>query len=262
MPKERTAKQKANDERLRQLAKDRREAKLNQAKKEIKEEKREAPVDLQEDNVDDLKRQIQELKDNQSLITKLLANQDKGGATLTNKGVVGIQDKYAVDAKYYPDPRDRLKAEPSLKRHAFNENYELEFEVKSIGYETKDGRNMREPKFELNLVRVVYDEDTGEPTDKRYYVRKSVTLEDPQTAIVMANDAGIPVEPENKEFLDEMRYLRFRDWLLGIFAPPKPTTHKGIKEEVIGGQLVQTFYASSEKSQTVPFDKIDKKFST
>jgi hypothetical protein len=182
------------------------------------------------------------------------------GAQVRGSRLVGTTDKYIVDPSHYPNPTERLENEPGLRRFAFKENYELEFEVTTTSYETKDGLNMREPKFRLSLIRKLYDEVTGELTNRRYTVCQLIFHEDPQAALVVARDNGVEIPAElEADFLDEMRYLRMRDWLVEAFYPTKPAQDKKNKQEmVIGGKLVEVFEINSENSERIPFDQITK----
>lgn len=56
-----------------------------------------------------------------------------------------------------------------------------------------------------------------------------------------------------------MRYLRVRDWLFDIFWPKPAQAADRIKEEVIGGTLVQVFTKSSVDPSNIDFDKIKAK---
>lgn len=113
--------------------------------------------------------------------------------------------------------------------------------------------------FQVQLDRIVLDEQ-GEPTNKRYIARKLTFHEDPASALVIARDNDLKVDRSDETlFLNEMRYYRVRDWLFGIFWP-KPSDEIGrVKEEVIGGSVVQVFTKSSEESSGIDFKKIDKK---
>lgn len=207
------------------------------------------------DDVEALKKQIAELKD--AFIS--LASGAQGGAQVTARGLVGTVEKYTVDPKHYPDPRERLAKEPRLKRFAFSENWDLGWKVETIGYETKDGISIKEPKFTLELIGKVFDEDTGEPTEKRYVYRKLAMHEDPQAAITVARENGLEVDENNEKlFLDEMRYLRLRDWLInGLpFYAPLSTDKKNKSESVIGNRLVKVFEASSDNPINIPFDQL------
>lgn len=175
------------------------------------------------------------------------------------KGMVGTIEKYVSSPTAYPDPRERLAHEQRLAGIAFPLNYDLKFEISPTRYQTIDGIWMREPKFNLDLIGIVFDEE-GTPTNKRYIMRRLVFFEDPDAAMIVARDNGIPVDESNqKAFLDEMRYLRMRDWLFEVFWPPKPQTALNKREEVIGNQLVEVFEVSSETPQTIPFEQLNKK---
>lgn len=228
-----------------------RKAASERAKAAIKAAQQTPPVMEANAEVEELRKQIEELKilTNAALIKP---GNPQGGAQL---GMVGTITKFTVDPKSYPDPRERLSDEPRLKRYAFRDNFDLEWDVSSISYQTKDGLNIREPKFSLNLIGRVFDEDTGEPTSQRFTVCKSIFFEDPQAAIAIANENGLPVDEDNEKwFLDEMRYLRMRDWLMEAFYPPKPVQPKQNKREVvIGNKLVETWEINSEDSETMPF---------
>lgn len=218
-----------------------------------------APPQMSPEDINSLLRRVQELERQ--------AAQHKGEAAWNQPRpdprtgrLIGTIEKYIIDPKHYPDPRERLAREPRLQRFAFSDNYELEFEVTSTQYETKDGVNMREPKFTLALIRIMYD-DAGERTNDRFTVCRAIFHEDPQSAIVVARENGLPVDETNeKGFLDEMRYLRMRDWLLEAFYPPKPIQAKQNKREmVIGNKLVEVFEINSEQSETMPFSQLKNK---
>lgn len=177
---------------------------------------------------------------------------------LNQKGsLVGTFEKYTVDPSNYPDPRERLKKEPRLAPLAFDINYELTYDVETTSYETQEGIRTKEPRFNIQLLKVVFD-DSGNKTDGRYIVRKLMFHEDPQAAIVVARDNGVDVDlMGQKEFLDEMRYLRTRDWLLDVFYPGTSTSgRKNATERVLDNTLVEFFEVSSEEGMKIPFDKL------
>lgn len=206
----------------------------------------------------DLKKIVEEMKQAQ-----YTPKPDQATPQMNQSGkLVGVFEKYVVDPAYYPDPRERLRKEAKLQPFAFDFNYELGWDVSTSNYETKDGINTKEPKFTLELNRIMMDEDTGEATNKRYTVCRAIFHEDPQAAIVVARDNGIDVDETNeRDFLNEMRYLQMRDWLLEAFYPPKSTQEKVNKvETVIGNTLVEVFEINSESSESIPFDKLNKKF--
>lgn len=215
-----------------------------------------APVDH-----GDLQRQVNELK--AMLLDGMLANRSAApsGPQATSQGLVGMFEKYNLDPNYYPNPCERLANEPRLARFAFPLNFELEWNVGVSQYKTIDGINTKEPKFEIQLNRIMLDEETGEPTLGRIVICKGIFHEDPDAAVIVAREQGFDVNSfGEKEFLDEMRYLRIRDWLFEAFFTPLPATHKTNKREmVINGKLVQYFEINDENGASIPFDKLGNK---
>ncbi len=207
-------------------------------------------------DVEDLRKQIEELK--QTLSS--LSTPQTQNAQVTSRGIVGVQEKYVMDPAHYPDPAVRLAQEIKLRPFAFDENFEITYECVPIRpYETRDGRLVTEPQFTLRLIRKVRDEDTNELTNQRYVLRKGVFFEDPQTAVIVARDNGIDfTNVDEKKFLDEMRYLRFRDWLFDGFFPPKADQADTNKHEVvIANRLVEVYETSSETPQNMK-EKLEK----
>lgn len=204
---------------------------------------------------EDLRSLVEEL---QNRLNNLSQQQ---GPQLTSRGIVGTIDRYLMDPANYPDPRPRLQEEPRLKRFAFGDNYELTWEVVPTRYQTIDGVWQQEPKFTLELIGVAYDPDTGERTNRRYTITRGIFFEDPEAAIVVARDNGLEVDETNqKQFLDEMRYLRFRNWLMEAFFPPISSAPKKDKKEmVIGNKLVETWEVSSESSERIDFGSLKNK---
>ncbi len=217
--------------------------------------------DMQNVDVGDLMRRIQELEaSNWRALTQMQQPQTGAPQFNPNGGIVGYREKYILDPKRYPNPCERLSNESALRRHAFKENYELEFKVSVSQYQTKDNVNTREPKFTLQLIRIMYDEETGTPTNERYVVCQAIFHEDPEAALVIAEENGVEIkETDEKTFLDEMRYLRMRDWLLEAFLPPKPQQKTRKREMVVGNRVVEVYEINSENSETVPFANLHKK---
>lgn len=205
-------------------------------------------------DVAELKQQIAELK-------AYLFDKDRPQGVEVGKSgnLIGEVAKYLIDPENYPDPTIRLAKEPRLKAVNFDFNYELDYEVQASKYENKVGVNMVEPRFYIQLNRVKVD-DQGNRTDGRYIAKRMIFHEDPQAAIVIARDNGIELDSSDEQaFLNEMRYLRVRDWLFDIFWPVPPMTKEGVKEEVIGGTIVQVFTKSSATPEEVPFDQLKTK---
>jgi len=213
----------------------------------------------------DLEKQVNELKD---MMLKVLAGQATQGNNpqLNNSGrLVGEIEKYSVDVSRYPDFTQRLAAESRLAPLAFSYNYELDYSVSERPYENK-GINYKEPEFLVTLYRIVLDEN-GEQTQKRYIAKRLMFHEDPQAAIVIARNNGINLDDwkdldnsdtNQRAFLNEMRYIRARDWLFDIFWPKPSDKTRQIREESIGGTIVQVFEKSSVESSEIEFDKINK----
>lgn len=213
---------------------------------------------LDENDLSALLRRVQELES--SLWRQSQQPQPEGAVGVNNGKLTGTYEKYKVAADLYPNPVERLKVEPKLARFAFPLNYELLFQITESNYETIDGIRMKEPKFTLDLIRIMLDEETGEPTNGRYTICRLVMHEDPDAALVIARDNGIDVEAEDEEtFLNEMRYLRMRDWLLECFYPAPIQKVQNKRDMVINGQLVEYFEVNSESASGIPFAQLDAK---
>lgn len=229
------------------------------------------PQIMEEESTNVLKAQIELLKANQELMMMLLKGNQGGQQSsasnfnISNAGKLqGEIEKYSIDTDRYPDPTIRLRTEPRLQPLAFDYNYELDYKVSIASYETKTGVNYKEPQFLVTLNRIVLDAE-GNQTLKRYIVRRMIFHEDPQAAIVIARENGIDLkdyedmdntDTNQRLFLDEMRYLRVKDWLFGIFWQKPVQKASRIQEEVIGGQIVQVFMKNSENSSEIDFSKI------
>ena len=101
----------------------------------------------------------------------------------------------------------------------------------------------------------------GNKTEGRYVRRQMIFFEDPDAAMTVARENGLNVEDfEEKTFLDEMRYLRVRDWLLENFYPPKNINRKQNKKQmVVGNQVVEYYEVSSVENSDIPFDQLGNK---
>ena len=214
-----------------------------------------------EDVIQVMKAQIEELKkmvfQSQKPATEALQSPQ---AQITSQGIIGTFNKYNTDPNYYPDYSERLAAEPRLARFAFGENWELEQSVSLSSYTTIDNRRISEPKFTIQLIGKVFDEN-GEDTGQRYVRKQMIWHEDPDSALAVAKENGLKVEDyQEKEFLDEMRYIRVRDWLLENWYPPTNTNKKSqTRQQVIGNQVVDVYEASSVEASTIPFNTLNGK---
>lgn len=171
--------------------------------------------------------------------------------------VRGIRQLFSEDLSVYESPVPRLLQEPRLQRIAFEHNYDLEYQVSMTrAIDKKDGSMERQPQFNIELQGVIFDDD-GEPTSKRFVARKMTFFEDPDTAIHMAEKAGLSMDNFNGEqdFLNQMRYMRVRDWLFDFFWPkPSDGQKTDFKDEVIGGQVVRTFQKAVDADRAVKVD--------
>lgn len=159
--------------------------------------------------------------------------------------VQGIVYKYEVDKNYYPDPTHRLLDEPKLARFAMRENFIFRWEVDGVEYK-KNNITYAEPRFTLELFRKLYSED-GEPTGKAALIARNIMHEDEFTTQVMAGRLGILDQFDSTDegfraLMSEIRYQRFRQWLLSIFSPAKIETHRRKpRPMVIDGKVVEVF---------------------
>lgn len=220
---------------------------------EVPETKEQEEI-LSSEDIQALVRRVKELESN---FARSAAKTDfyQNKPEVTRQGaLVGSFEKYIIDPAAYPDPCERLAKEPRLRRFAFDINYELKFTVSTVQYQTQDGVNTREPRFTLELINIHMDEE-GNPTNKRHVIRTCILHEDPQAAIEIARQNGVEIGDDEKAFLDEMRYLRMRDWLLEAFYPAKPQSNNNAKEEVIGNQVVKVYEVNSPNPQAIDFTK-------
>lgn len=256
--KPRTEKQLANDKRLAELAKARREAAETIAAAETVLEAPAAPVETPEPTTTVQTEQdyAELLRNALEAISNLTAQ--KTAEAPTNK----LSDRYSVNPDNYVDPTDRLANEASLGRFGFKENYELRWSMAPFKYQDVENKWHQEPRFTLDLIRVIFDEETGEKTNGRYLEYRLIQHEDPDSAIMVATDNGVDVDSfSEKDFLNEMRYIQARDWLFGLpnFFPQKAKAYTNTKDMVIGGKMVQYFEKSddAEKSSSLPFGNLD-----
>jgi hypothetical protein len=236
-----------------------REAKLKQAPVEPTAS---AQVEEQKDSkYEELQARLDEIMETNALLKAAVLGQAQASGKATAQGVIGEVDKYLIDESNYPNPTERLASEPKLVQAVnFPFNYELNYKFDTSSYQTKAGVNMREPRFMVQLNRIVVD-DQGNQTDKRYVVKRLIFHEDPQAALSVARENSITVDKtDEKHFLDEMRYLRVRDWLFDIFWPKQATVREGIAEEVIGGTLVQVFTKTATEESEIPFEQLKTKY--
>lgn len=225
----------------------------------------EPTVNLTQDQFQALMERLNKLETSktETLETKPLPNSNQ--ASIDNLGrTIGIMTKYSVNPDDYEDPREKLMSTPALERFAFRTNYFLKWDVEQTIYETKFGTSYAEPRFELRLYKRLFEDDgtptpdvdkatgiqrldeQGRPQFKSYLVTKGFFFEDPAASLKEAVQMGLPVNNANsKEFLKQMRELRYQSWLLEVFNKPR-TTSKPNKESMVIGSSVVTVESYSE----------------
>lgn len=194
-------------------------------------------VTLDEDKFNQLMERLAKLEEAKTQTTTE-APKDSGFDHLGRP--VGVIQRYSVDPANYKDPRDQLKALPELQRFAFAENFMLEWDIDQLIYETKFGTSFADPKFTLVLWKKMFDED-GKPNGKRILIQTGIFFEDPAASIKEAAAMGLPIDKANSpEFLEQMRFYRYKQWLLDIFNPKRPTnTSKNYTEMVVDNKIVR-----------------------
>lgn len=166
-------------------------------------------------------------------------------AVLSANGIQGITYRYDIEKSHYPDPTKRLLAEPKLARFAMEENYRFRWSVDGEQFE-KHGMTFAEPRFTLELFRLLFDED-GTPTGRMALVARAMQHEDDFVVRMAASNLGLLEQfPDTEEgfrmLRDEVRYWRLQQWLLNIFTPAKiKTFRRAARTEIIDGKAVEVY---------------------
>lgn len=206
--------------------------------------KEEATISV--DDYQSLLKQVQELK---SMLGSQTPPNEGAQPTVSAAGqLLGVKEKFSTDPKDYPSPVAKLMKESRLAPFGFEYNYELEFVVSPTTYQNISGVNMVEPRFHVKLIYKGRD-DQGNDNGKRYIIRNLVFHEDPAAALDVARREGLEIQ-NSQQFMDDMRYLRIRNWLFEAFYPPKTDAEKRVREEVIGNTVVQFYETSSVEAKT------------
>lgn len=213
-----------------------------------------------EESQDDvLKRALEAIEVLAKLTAQNAASGNNNGPALGANGrIQGVITKASINPADYPDPTDRIKEEQRLAPYAFSLNYDMTFKVTSVQYETKAGVNYIEPQFNIELLRVVRDDSTGEDTGRRYVIGKLVIHDDPQTALMIAHANGFDSNAMSEtDLLNEMRYIQIRDWVFESFFAPLSVNREDRSEMVVNGKVVQFFEVNSQdKASKLPFGEL------
>jgi tetrahydromethanopterin S-methyltransferase subunit G len=217
-------------------------------------------VELTQDQFQALMERLDKLETNR---TETLATKNEPQLNQLGRAV-GVMQKYSVDPRDYQDPREELMNLPELERFAFKPNYYLGWDVEQTQYETKYGTSFSEPRFEIRLYKRLFEDDgtptvktdnegkpvldeQGRPQYKSYLVKKGFFFEDPGASVKEAQALGLPINNANsKDFLEQMRKLRYKTWLLEVFNKPKSADTTRKEQMTIGSSIVQVESYSEE----------------
>lgn len=168
--------------------------------------------------------------------------QMQGQPTVGRNGIQGKLVRYPIETSYYPNPVARLYAEPTLKRFNLEENYFFDWTVEGVEYE-KYGVTYAEPKFTVRLFRRLFDDDGITPNGQFALINRQIMHEDEVVARAAADKLGLTDSFESfEDMMNEVRFLRIRQWLLDLFTPVKVETHKNKPtQQVIDGKVVEVF---------------------
>ena len=167
--------------------------------------------------------------------------QMQGQPVIGRNGIQGKLFKYPIEESFYPNPLDRLYELPELSRFNLKENYFFDWEVTGAEYE-KYGVTYAEPRFTIRLFRKMYDEE-GQPNGKLALINRHIQHEDELVARAAADKLGLTDTFESfQDMMNEMRFMRIRQWVLDLFKPPKVETHKNKPTTMnIDGKVVEVF---------------------
>lgn len=166
--------------------------------------------------------------------------------------VVGTATKFNVDPNYYPNPIERLLTEfdkdNKMSRFNLRENYFITFDMTAKPYQTKDNLSIQEPTFHTTLYQNRFNEQ-GEAMDEAWVIQTLHMNEDEELARLYSFEEGINMdEVALRDLMDETRYYRIKQWLLGLFFPPiNFGLTKDDHEEAIGGTVVKVVTKSNVK---------------
>jgi hypothetical protein len=187
--------------------------------------------------VDDLKRANPNVNVTPDAAIETLAQLNGTSPSIGSQGVQGRVFKYPVEKSYYPDPTERLYNDERLKRFAMKENFYFKWDVEGETYE-KYGITYTEPRFIVELYRYMFDED-GNPTGQMYLVNRQFQHEDELIARVVADRLGQTFDT-HEALLNEMRFWRIHEWLMGVFTPQKVNAYqKKTTTMVVDGKVVE-----------------------
>lgn len=264
--KPRSEKQLANDKRLAEAAKARKaeaqqleEAHTDHATTDSFPEKRTVEVDASV--LETLMKKVADLEANKNpemtpeaalQYTAQVSNPQGFNTNIGANGVQGRIFKYPVEKSFYPDPTERLYDEPKLKRFGLRDNFKFDWDVEGVEYE-KYGVTYAEPRFTIRLFRVIFDDDGVTPTGKLALINRAIQHEDEIVARAAADKLGLAdTFTSFQDMMNEMRYYRFRQWLLDLFTPVTVEQHtRQAQPMVIDGKVVEVFDTEVliEKSQ-------------
>lgn len=216
-------------------------------------EKKEEKVEVPKATLDKLLAEVEELKkEPKSSPEEVLASLVRmSGAGVNKQGVQGAVDLASTNIKDYEDPRERLYEEfdksERTSRLGLRKNYSLKWSVEADVFK-KDGVSYRFPRFRCELWQLLFNDDgtpltrvnkNGKTVRKEAFLRRSLQkAEDEVDAQIAIKKMGFEAEVDETNLLNELRYLRLRDWLLEKFFPPTVEYEDTEEERVIGGVVL------------------------
>lgn len=156
-------------------------------------------------------------------------------------GEQGAKVKYNPDPSLYDDPRERLYDEKKLAKFALRENYVFKWNIETWEVDTKNGWEVQ-PRFIFEVYRYPTEvekanaREAGQPIAEGAMFKEGehVQTEDKAAARQMARKLKLTFESD-KEMMDEMRYQRILQYLLGQFFPVTTIAQRKEKERVVPG---------------------------
>ena len=165
------------------------------------------------------------------------------GVNIGRNGLQGVVMRYNIEPSWYPNPTERLYDEPSLRRFGLRDNFFFDWKVEGVEWE-KANITYSEPRFTCRIFRRMFAEDGVTPTGQMALINRMVLHEDEVVARIAADKLQLrdKIGDDFRELMDEVRFLRIRQWLLDLFSVPKVETHsRAPRQMVVDGKVVEMY---------------------